>query len=75
VLPSCLLSFCRRPAADPDPVKTRLDTAQDAYRAEMKVYREKGTAWLETREGTARKSGDKKAVDRVHEEQRGCSGR
>ncbi len=57
-------------AADPDPVKVRLDTAQDAYRAEMKVYREKGTAWLEAREATARKGGDKKAVDRVHEEQR-----
>jgi hypothetical protein len=57
-------------AADPDPVKVRLDTAQDAYRAEMKIYREKGTAWLEAREATARKGGDKKAVDRVHEEQR-----
>jgi hypothetical protein len=57
-------------AADPDPVKVRLDTAQDAYRAEMKVYREKGTAWLEAREATARKGGEKKAVDRVHEEQR-----
>ena len=57
-------------AADPDPVKVRLDTAQDAYRSEMKLYREKGTAWLEAREATARKGGDKKAVDRVHEEQR-----
>jgi hypothetical protein len=57
-------------AAEPDPVAEKLDKALDAYKGEMKAYREKGTAWLEAREAAARKSGDRKRVDQVLEEQR-----
>ena len=51
-----------------DPVAARLDAAQDAYREAMKVYREKGAAWLEAREKEARKAGDKRRVDAVKEQ-------
>jgi hypothetical protein len=67
---ACLLAFALPmiAAADPDPIKTRLDAAREVYQEEMKAARDRVSEWLNGREDYARKVGDKKAADRTKEE-------
>jgi hypothetical protein len=54
--------------ADKDPVKDKLLTARATYDAEMKQVRKQVEDWLDQREATARRAGDKKAVDQIKAE-------
>lgn len=55
-------------AQSPDPIKAKLDKAQDVYLKEMTDYRQSVLDHFEEREAVARKAGNKKAVDQVKAE-------
>jgi hypothetical protein len=56
---------CAAPAAQPDPVKAKLDKVRAAYEAELTAA-EKGVAEaIDKAEAAARKRGDKAAVDKI----------
>jgi hypothetical protein len=53
---------------DADPIKARLEKAREAYEAEVGKLSNSLLDVLQQREDAARKSGDKKLVDRIREE-------
>jgi hypothetical protein len=55
-------------AADEDPVRSKLDDAKAAYDSEMEKFEASVDEWLDKREESARKDGNKKLVDQVKAE-------
>ena len=53
------------PAADPDPIKAKLDKARTAHEEELNALEKSATDALDKAEAAARKAGDKKALDKV----------
>jgi hypothetical protein len=56
---------CAAPTEDKDPIKDKLLAANAAYDKEMEQYHKQVIDWLEKREETARKDGNKKLLDQV----------
>jgi hypothetical protein len=56
--------------ADKDPIRDKLVAARATYDAEIKQARKQAEDWLEKREATARKDGNKKLLDQVKEERK-----
>lgn len=63
-------AVCIAAGDDKDPIKEKLFAAKVAYDKEMRQIRKQASDWLDKREETARKSGDKKALDQIKEERR-----
>jgi hypothetical protein len=57
------------PAAQPDPVKAKLDKARTAHDAELTAIEKSIVEALDKFETAARKNGDKKALDKIKAEQ------
>jgi hypothetical protein len=71
VLPSLVVVTLVAPARDDaDPIKGKLDKAKAAFSAEQEKIRQDIGTYLDRREETARKAGDKKAVDLVKAERK-----
>ena len=72
VMMACLAgAVCATAGADDkDPVKEKLFTAKVAYDAEMQQYRKLASDWFDKREETARKDGNKKALDQAKDERK-----
>ncbi len=52
-------------AADDDPIKTKLGTAKKDYDTKLEKYKKGVTDWLDKKEETARKAGNKELVDQI----------
>jgi len=61
---------CAAFAEDKDPIKEKLFAAKVAYDKEMRQFRKQVEEWLDKREDTLRKAGDKKALDQLKEERK-----
>lgn len=52
-------------AADEDPIKAKLDTARKEFDAKSEKYTKSVNEWLDKKEETARKAGNKTLVDQI----------
>jgi len=63
-------AVCVAAGEDKDPIKEKLFAAKVAYDKEMRQFRKQIEEWLNKREETARKAGDKKTLDQVKEDRK-----
>jgi|GEM_PF-1129114 len=61
---------CVAAGEDKDPVKEKLFVAKVAYDKEMRQVRKQIDEWFDKREESARKTGDKKAIDQLKEDRK-----
>lgn len=60
-----VLAMAATTRADDDPIKTKLETARKDYDAKVEKYNKAINDWLDKKEETARKAGNKAAVDQI----------